>query len=158
MTTHSGSCFCGAVQYELADAPMFVQCCHCTDCQTQSGAPFVINGQIEAEKVTLTKGTPVRVTMPTDSGRPHDIYRCETCQTALWSDYGRREILLFIRMQTLKDKLAIKPDAHIFTRSKLPWLDLPKDMRAFEVYYDLKKEWTSEALKRREAMLAKIKK
>lgn len=78
----SASCFCGAVQYALSAAPMFVHACRCTDCQIQTGGAFAINGIIEAEHVRLTKGKPVRGTMPTESGRPHDIYRCAKCQTA----------------------------------------------------------------------------
>ena len=78
----SASCFCGAVQYELSAAPMFIHACHCADCQVQTGGAFAINGIIEAEHVRLTRGKPVRVTMPTESGRPHDIYRCAKCQTA----------------------------------------------------------------------------
>ena len=81
------SCFCGAVQYALTAAPMFIHACHCRDCQVQTGGAFAINGIIEAEHIRLTRGKPVRVTMPTESGRPHDIYRCAKCQTALWSDF-----------------------------------------------------------------------
>lgn len=34
---------CGAVRYRLASGPMFVHCCHCRDCQRQTGSAFVIN-------------------------------------------------------------------------------------------------------------------
>lgn len=75
-----------------------------------------------------TKGPkPKRYTMPTESGRPHDIYRCPTCATALWSDYGRRKVMLFVRMTLLRqgfggqaDAKLTNPDVHIFTKSKLP--------------------------------------
>lgn len=177
------SCFCGAVRYALAVAPMFIHACHCRDCQVQTGGAFAINGIIEAEHVRLTKGKPVRVTMPTESGRPHDIYRCAKCQTALWSDYGRRKVMLFVRMTTLKDARRFSPDVHIFTRSKLPCdqiallensadkagrdkavgRTLPKGATTkkpagvYRVYYDMKKEWPAASLKRREACLAKMK-
>ncbi|HEY8947803.1 MAG TPA: GFA family protein [Rhizomicrobium sp.] len=117
----SASCFCGAVQFSLAANPMFIHACHCRDCQVQVGGPFAINGIIEAEHVVQTKGPkPKRFTMPTESGRPHDIYRCPKCATALWSDYGRRKVMLFVRMTTLKDARRFSPDVHIFTKSKLP--------------------------------------
>ena len=150
--TLKGKCFCGAVKYHLTAAPMFVHCCHCSDCQTQTGGAFAINALIEAKHVVLTKGKPARVTMPTDSGRPHDIYRCPKCQTALWSDYGRRGTVLFVRVSTLARPHAIRPDVHIFTRSKVPWVRLPRNARAFKVYYDTKKEWPAASLKRRAAL------
>ena len=154
-TTFPGACFCGAIRYTLTAAPIFVQCCHCTDCQTQTGGGFAINAMIEASHVVVEQGTPVAVAMPTESGRPHDIYRCPACATALWSDYGRRKTLLFVRVSTLTKPHPIEPALHIFTRSKLPWVLLPPDARAFDVYYDMQKEWPPESLARRAVLTAK---
>ena len=148
-----GGCACGAVRYRLASAPMFVNCCHCRDCQRQTGSAFVLNALIEADCVTLLAETPESVPVPTDSGRPHDVYRCPKCRTAVWSDYGRRGVMLFVRVGTLDDASALPPDAHIFTRSKLPWVTLPAGVPAFEVYYDMKALWPAESLARRQAIL-----
>ena len=91
--------------------------------------------------------------MPTDSGGIHDIYRCPTCQTALWSDYGGRPVMRFVRVATLDDPEAMPPDAHIFTRSKLSWVGLPENVPAYEIYYDTKTLWPAASLERRQAML-----
>lgn len=147
-----GGCFCGAVRYRLNSKPMFVHCCHCRDCQRQTGSAFVINALIETDQITLLSGAPEPVAMATDSGRPHDIYRCPLCKVALWSDYGGRPALRFVRVATLDEPAAIEPDAHIFTRSKLPWIRLPEGARAFEVFYDMKEEWPAESLERRRAI------
>jgi len=155
--TFPGCCACGEVRFELTVEPMFVHCCHCLDCQRQTGSAFVLNGLIEACKVRVLAGEPVCVTLPTDSGRPHDVYRCATCQTALWSDYGRRGYLLFVRLGVLDAPSRFSPDVHIFTRSKLPWVDLPADQPAFEVFYDMKTQWPEEALARRAAASAAAK-
>ena len=129
-----GSCFCGSVRYRLESAPMFVHCCHCRDCQQQIGSAFAINALIERDRVSLLAGEPVPVEMKTDSGRPHDIYRCPHCQSALWSDYGRRRVMVFVRVATLDNPSALMPDVHIFTRSKLEWVVLPEGGRAGEGY------------------------
>jgi hypothetical protein len=154
MVTYDGGCFCGAVRYRLTAAPMFVHCCHCTDCQIQTGGGFAINAIVEAERVEILQGAPEPTLMPTNSGRPHDIYRCPTCRIAVWSDYGRRP-LRFVRVSTLDQRHAIAPDVHIFTRSKVPWVVLPEGAPAFEVYYDMPKLWPAESLARREALLGK---
>lgn len=151
--TLDGGCACGAVRYRLTSSPMFVHCCHCLDCQRQTGSAFVLNAIIEADRVDLLSGAPEPVTVPTDSGRPHDIYRCPTCQIALWSDYGRRRVMSFVRVGTLDDPSALKPDVHIFTRSKQPWVGLPPDVPAFDVYYDMKALWPAESQERRRALL-----
>ncbi len=154
-----GSCFCGAVQYQLETAPMFVHCCHCRDCQKQAGSAFAINALIETDRITLLPGSiePEPIEMKTDSGRPHDIYRCPHCKSAVWSDYGRRRILSFVRVATLDTPSALTPDVHIYTRSKVAWVVLPPGARAFEEYYDMQKEWPPESLKRREELLTKLK-
>lgn len=150
-----GGCFCGFVRYRLETPPMFVNCCHCTDCQKQVGSAFAINALIERDRVTLLRGEPEAIEMKTDSGRPHDIYRCPKCKSAVWSDYGRRRVLAFVRVATLDTPSVLPPDVHIFTRSKLDWVVLPDGARAFEEYYDMEKEWPPESLARREALLGK---
>lgn len=146
-----GGCGCGAVRYRLASRPMFTNCCHCRDCQRQTGSAFAINALIETDSIELLSGQPEPVSMSTASGGPHDIYRCPVCWTALWSDYGRRPWLRFVRVGTLDDAAAIAPDAHIFIRSKLPWVVVPVGTPAFEVYYDMQSLWPAASLERRRA-------
>ncbi|HEY2891802.1 MAG TPA: GFA family protein [Dongiaceae bacterium] len=148
-----GGCACGAIRYRLKTKPMFVHCCHCRDCQRQTGSAFALNALIETDRIEIFSGKPEAVNMPTDSGRPHDIYRCPACRIALWSDYGRRPALRFVRVGTLDDASALPPDVHIFTRSKLPWVRLPDDVPAVEVYYDLNALWPAASLARRRAIL-----
>jgi hypothetical protein len=148
-----GGCACGTVRYRLGSAPMFVHCCHCRDCQRQTGSAFVINALIETDRITLLSADPEPVEVPTDSGRPHHIHRCRACRTALWSDYGGRAALRFVRVGTLDDPAVLPPDVHIFTRSKLPWVQLPEAVPAFEVYYDTKELWPVPSLERRRAIL-----
>lgn len=148
-----GGCACAAVRYRLASGPMFVHCCHCQDCQRQSGSAFVVNALIETDRIELLSGQIEPTSMPTDSGRPHLIYRCVDCHTAMWSDYGDRRVMSFLRATTLDDRNALPPDVHIFTRSQLPWVALPRTARVFDVYYDMPAEWPPESLARREAIL-----
>ena len=157
MASRTGSCSCGAVQYRLASAPMFVHCCHCLLCQKQTGGAFAINALIAADRVRITRGKEKleAISMPTLGPAPHDIYRCRDCRVALWSDYGRRKVLLFVRVSTLDAPHAIVPDVHIFTRSKVPWVKLPAGARAFKVYYDRFQEWPKASLARREKLLGR---
>lgn len=135
-----GGCSCGAVRYRLMAKPMRVHCCHCHTCQRQTGSAFVINAIIEAKNIRLLKGRPVAVPVPRVHG-PHDVYRCGKCQVAVWSDYGRRKGVRFVRAATLDDPHALRPDIHIFTRAKVPWVKLTDGKPAFRDYYTTKKEW-----------------
>ena len=151
--TFGGGCACGAVRYRLNSPPMFVNCCHCRDCQRQTGSAFVINALIETGRIALLAGDPQAVAAPTDSGRPHRIFRCPTCQVAVWSEYGGVAALRFVRVGTLDDPAALTPGAHIYVRSKLPWVTLPENVPAFPSYYESKKLWPAESLERRRAVL-----
>jgi hypothetical protein len=149
----SGGCACGAIRFSLTSPPMIVHCCHCRDCQRQTGSAFVLNALIETDQIRLDQGAPVAVSVPTNSGGPHDVYRCAHCATAVWSDYGDRPGLRFVRVGTLDEAERVPPDVHIFTRSKVPWVGLPPDTPAFEIYYDTAALWPPEALERRRRAL-----
>jgi hypothetical protein len=148
-----GGCACAAVRYRLASPPMFVHCCHCRDCQRQTGSAFVINALIETDRIVLLAGDPGPVAVPTDSGRPHLIYRCPNCRTAVWSEYGALAALRFVRVGTLDNPAALSPDVHIYVRSKLPWVTLPNAVPGFEAYYDARRLWPAASLERRRAIL-----
>jgi len=146
-----GGCFCGAVRYRLGSEPMIVHCCHCRNCQSQTGSAFVINALIETDRLRLLSGSPAMIALKSGSGGHHDVYRCPGCQTAVWSDYGRRTWMRFLRVGTLDDPTALAPDVHIFTRSKLPWVRLPDGAAAFDVFYDIEATWKPDSLRRRRA-------
>jgi hypothetical protein len=150
----SGGCACGEVRYRLTAAPMFVNCCHCTSCQTETGSAFVINALIESDRVETIEGAAEPVMTPSESGKGQQIWRCPTCHVALWSNYGgAKDALRFVRVGTLDTPGAVPPGAHIFTRSKLPWLRLPDDVPAFEVYYDSATLWPEASRARRAALV-----
>jgi hypothetical protein len=151
--SRKGGCACGAVRYRLTANELFTHCCHCLSCQRQTGSAFVINLLIEADRVELLAGEPQPVDVPRDDGSSQRIYRCPTCQVAVYSEYGRPEIL-FVRGGTLDDPFGITPDVHIYTRSKVPWVTLPDGAPAFEAYYDSKALWPAESLERVRAALS----
>jgi hypothetical protein len=152
--SREGGCACGAVRYRLASEPLFVHCCHCLNCQRQTGSAFVINLLIEADRVEVLAGEPQPVDAPRDDGSKQRIHRCPACQVAVYSDYGRPE-LLFVRGGTLDDPSRVTPDVHIYTKSKVPWVTLPDDAPAFDVYYDSKTLWPPASLERLRAALGR---
>jgi hypothetical protein len=126
---------------------LIVHCCHCRSCQRQTGSAFVVNALIERDEVALLEGEPTMVEAPRDGGATQRIFRCPTCQIALWSEYTTRRVR-FVRVGTLDAPDALTPDVHIYTRSRMPWVVLPPDARAFEAYYDMDQVWLRESLER----------
>jgi hypothetical protein len=144
---HEGGCSCGEVRYRLTSEPLFTHCCHCLNCQRQTGSAFVINLLIEAERVELLASEPAAVDVPREGGKKQRIFRCPTCQVAVFSRYTSAGVR-FVRGGTLDDPSSVTPDVHIFTRSKLHWVVLPDSVPAFATYYDVKKLWPADSLDR----------
>jgi hypothetical protein len=66
------------------------------------------------------------------------VFFCGNCTTRLWSKYYTAPgDTLLVRVGTLDHPERVEPDVHIFTRSKLPWLQLPPDKPAFEAFYKI---------------------
>jgi hypothetical protein len=151
----NGGCTCSEIRYELAVAPLITHACHCTWCQRETGGAFAINAVVEAANVRLLSRAPIEVLTPSLSGKGQIIARCPNCHVAVWSYYptaGRKAA--FIRVGTLDQPHDVKPDVHIFTSSKRPWVVLPADALAVAEFYNPADVWSPEARTRWAAMLA----
>jgi len=56
MTTHTGKCFCGAVEVEVNGAPEAMGYCHCNSCRSWSAAPVNAFTLWKPENVKITNG------------------------------------------------------------------------------------------------------
>jgi len=153
-----GGCGCGAVRYRVTGEPIFVNNCHCTQCQHQTGSTSVVNAFFEAERVELLAGELAESTVVAGSGGPHVIVRCAACGAALWSYYPRLGRLgLGLRVGTLDDSGSMRPDAVIFVSEAMPWVAHPQDIPVFERGYDFREVLPPERLERMGALMQRSK-
>jgi len=153
-TVREGGCGCGAVRYRVTGEPIFVNNCHCTLCQHQTGSTSVVNAFIEGDAVTLLSGTLTEHEVKGGSGGPHIICRCSECGSALWSFYPRLGRLgLGFRAGTLDDPGSVRPDAVIFAADAMPWVAHPADIPVFERAYDFKELLPPERIERMFALM-----
>ena len=54
----NGACHCGAITYEAEVDPDMSRICHCSDCQTMSGAPYRAIVIVKEENFKILSGTP----------------------------------------------------------------------------------------------------
>ncbi len=131
-----GGCACGAIRFVMADAPYAVNCCHCSDCQRETGSAFAVNAAIETPLLQVSGPAPLVDHLASASGAGQTVMRCPQCHTALWSHYGALgEKAAFVRAGTLDDPALCSPTAHIWTRSKQPWVALDPAIPAFAAFY-----------------------
>ncbi len=148
-----GGCACGNVRYRMNSAPMFVNCCHCTWCQRETGTAFALNAMIESDRLELTSGELDVVEIPSDSGKGQKIFRCPDCKIAVWSHYvGAGDKLSFVRVGSLDEAHLVQPDIHIYTSTKQPWVSLSGEVPVVEEYCNPKEHWPEEAQKRYKAL------
>lgn len=126
-----GRCSCDAVAYEVPDEFVAAYNCHCSNCRALTGSAFLPWGEIEREKLTVTKGADSLLVIG-DADADHAM-RCGACGSLLyWTvrDGG------FVRIPygSLIDEPTLKPAAHMFVGSKAPWYQIRDDLPQHDEY------------------------
>ena len=126
--TLTGRCFCGAVEYSVADAFLYAMNCHCSNCRRTTGSAFKPFAGIERAKLVLTKGADGLLLYGTqDANDTH----CGRCGSLLYS-VVRAGAYLHVTLGTLVDAPTIRPSRHIFVGSKAPWFTINDDLPQYE--------------------------
>jgi hypothetical protein len=129
----TGSCLCGATRYAISSPSLLLYACHCTHCQTVSGASFTLTLVVETTGIAATVGRAEPYDRPQPSGGIKTIFRCPRCLTALWGVRPDRPALATVYAGTLDDSRTLVPAAHIWTRSAQPWIQIPEDVYRHEL-------------------------
>jgi hypothetical protein len=118
----TGGCLCGAVRYEVPDAPRGTTLCHCEDCRRASGAPAVAWTFFTGDGPCWTKGSPALLPW---AGRERTF--CARCGTPL-SFYdpglpGQFEVTTC----SLDEPGTHAVQDHNWVEDRLPWFDTRDD-------------------------------
>jgi hypothetical protein len=120
-TDHEGSCLCGRVRYRVEGAVGNMSNCHCTDCRKNSGAAFVTYVEAPKRAFGYTKGADLIQTHQAESGTKRAF--CRQCGSTL-ACYVDGDDLIEIAAATLDTPLSLRPEYHIYVRSKVSWYDI----------------------------------
>lgn len=123
--TLSGKCLCGTVHYEVEDQFRYSLNCHCSNCRRATGAAFKPFAGIERDKLRITHGADRLLIFGKDSA--HDAH-CGKCGSLLYSVVREAEFV-HVTLGTLVDSPSIRPSAHIFVGSKVPWYIITDDLQ-----------------------------
>lgn len=119
-----GKCFCGAVQYRVADDFLYAMNCHCSNCRRTTGSAFKPFAGIGREKLIISEGSDRLLIYGGESA--HDAH-CRTCGSLLYS-VVRDGKFVHVAMGTLVDAPSIRPNRHIFVGSKATWFAITDDL------------------------------
>jgi hypothetical protein len=119
-TTLRGGCYCGAVRFEVDDL-FDAGYCHCSICRRFSGAPVVLWANAPARQFRVTTGEPRGFASSAHWVR----YFCPTCGSPVYQRHPTPppdgSDLLCILTPSLDDPEAVRPTAHIWCSSALPF-------------------------------------
>ena len=132
----TGGCQCGAIRYEITQAPQMVYTCHCSDCQRITSSAFSMALVLPDGACRLVKGEPRVVQRTADSGHLTIRWVCPDCGSwicgAPRTSAATPGAVRAIRAGTLDDTSWLHATTHFWTRSKQPWIALPEGSHVFE--------------------------
>lgn len=118
-----GGCHCGAITFEAEVDPEKVAACHCSDCQTMSGAPFRTVVMVPEADFTLKSGELKTYVKTAESGNPRAQVFCPECGTHIYAtSVGDGPKILGIRVGTIHQRDQLPPKRQVWTRSAQRWL------------------------------------
>ncbi|HSP79785.1 MAG TPA: GFA family protein [Myxococcaceae bacterium] len=117
--THSGSCLCGEVRFEIKGAFEHFYLCHCQHCRKDTGSAHAANLFSSAAHLSWVSGEEHIRLFNLPSTR-HSKCFCGLCGSALpfTQEAGK---LLVVPAGSLDSDIEIAPAAHIFCSSKANW-------------------------------------
>ncbi len=117
----TGQCHCGAISFTAVVDPKRVIACHCTDCQTFSGAPFRAVLPVPVDDVSLV-GDPKQYVKVAASGNRRAQAFCSECGTQLYATEPDVPKTLNIRLGCVNERSQLPPTVQIWGNSAVPWL------------------------------------
>ena len=125
MATLRGSCLCGAVEFEVAQAPETLRYCHCESCKKLSGSIGTVNGRVPSNAIRILAGKELLQTFQPAEGSAKTF--CRTCGSNLFGGGWPDSETTSVRASALDDPVDARPSAHLFVRSVAAWETLPDD-------------------------------
>jgi hypothetical protein len=126
-----GQCHCGAAAFSFAAQPDLTFYCHCTDCQKTTGSPFSVELMLP-DDTFKTNGKLSTYTVTGDSGKAVHRKSCAVCGSGLFLECDADPGFVFVKAGALNDASWVKPEMHIFTAAKQPWVNIADDLPQFE--------------------------
>jgi hypothetical protein len=126
----TGGCQCGAIRYEITEAPQQIYACHCRDCQRLTSSAFSMGVVVPEKAFRLSGVEPRSLRRLADSGRTSTRWVCPECGS--WICGMPRDGVHRVRAGTLDDTSWLRPSRHIWASRKQPWITFPDGDEVFE--------------------------
>jgi hypothetical protein len=121
----TGGCLCGAVRFEVTEAPLSAGYCHCTRCQRRTGTAASAQARVAPGSLRVLAGEELIRSYDPPEGFSKAF--CSACGTALWSRHPRSRDAVSVRLGAFDGDPGVRPSYRQFVAYAAPWEPLPDD-------------------------------
>ena len=133
----------------------FVHCRHRPELPATDRAAFVVQPSADRSR-PRSRSSPASRNgrRPSTGGKKQKIWRCPTCQVAVFGQYTASPRVRLVRGGTLDDPASVAPDVHLYAVQASLGHAARLAAGVPSVYYDTKKLWPAASLERLDALTA----
>ena len=141
-----GSCLCGASTFTIANTPIRMVVCHCSNCKKWSGSAFATNIHFPRSALTLKNTSKIR-TYPdgdTKSNRTIERHFCSGCGCCLYIIGPHKPDIVNIasgvldgivdtsaggipKVDEARRLAGLRPSLEVYKEGKSPWVNITLD-------------------------------
>ena len=128
----TGHCYCGAVQFEVSGAPIWVSHCHCQSCRRHTASVMATFAGYHLAQLTYTADLPASYS----SGDGVKRSFCGQCGSPISYQSDRWPDQVHLYLGIFDDPHEMHPEAHVKCEEKIAWLNLDDDLPRYDGYRD----------------------
>lgn len=129
---YTGGCACGAVRYEIGDAPLVMSDCQCRDCQRRSGTGHGSYLTFPSKARVRVEGRAATWQVTADSGNVKTHAFCPSCGAPVYLTFSAMPDLFTIHAASLDDPSRYQPAAVTYTVRGHVWDQLAEGPVKFD--------------------------
>ena len=129
---YTGGCACGAIRYQIADEPIFMNHCQCRDCQQRSGTGHGSYLTFPQRHAVELSGIASHWDVIADNGNVKKHAFCPTCGSPVYLTFSYTPDFFTIHAASLDDPGQYKPQAVTYAVRAHAWDRVDPNLLAFE--------------------------
>ncbi|MEK9683797.1 MAG: GFA family protein [Rhodospirillaceae bacterium] len=126
-----GECLCGDIIISCEEKPIMSGCCHCAECQRETGSAFASLMIFPHHAVTFSGNFLTEYVHTGASGKKVSRRFCSKCGSSVGVWYEVTPDFMVVMAGILKDKLKFNPSFDIYSEEALDWVTFIEGHRVY---------------------------
>lgn len=122
----TGTCHCGAVEFEIAGEIRGFQHCHCDTCRRIHGTVYGSSAVTDRSAFRITQGAGAITEYESSPGKKRCF--CSRCGSPIYAYRDAEPRWVVLRMGTVDGDPGVRPTRHIWVSQKAPWYEIHDEL------------------------------